>query len=871
MNSSVISDEDRTIIYGDPGEAKLSPDELRALLELPQGDDIKDYSGLSAIGMGGLGAVFSAQEPGLNREVALKVLRPEFRNQLRHIESFIREARTTAQIDHPNIVPVHRIGIFRDVGVYFTMRRIEGETLRSVIRKLAENQADYQRRYSLQRRMEIFISICQGVAFAHRRGIIHRDLKPGNIMLGDYGEVLILDWGLATYRREKDQSVNGRKMALELDGALTSETPPAEPRGPLISGTPAYMAPEQAAARNDEIDERTDVYCLGAILYSMLTLEPAPYDSSKPTESLLRDVVSGRLVRPRRRAPLLGIPRELEAVTLKAMARRRDDRYPDVQSLIREVRNYLDKYPVEAYSPSWVYRLLKLCVRRPLVPVTLLAALLSVGGVYLVNRISEHIQTSSLIQVARYNVSQADAYYNLALRTSRQLQHDTGLGSPAAGKRRMELDNEFSRQTTEFFSYCSAVMESLSAIEYRGAGSDVVRHEMVGMLSDIMLRQIKFCIATENDRMLRSLLRQLNSRWKGILPELFRQNGELAELVRRVEADESILRLNLPDNVRAYLRRDVATSPAGEVEKWEPVAPDALLDHLPSGSYLVRIEAPERPPVYFPVILTPAGETSVEVSTIPEIPDGMVLVPGGEFHNNAAGGAGLARKMTLPAFLIDRNEVTFGQYLEFWKQLRSPEEKAACMGRFTDSERKSYDLWDADGRLLPPFREDLPVVGITGAAAEAYCRYLSRKTGRTYRLPTILEWEKAGRGADARSYVWGDEFRKDAALLCEHPQRAAYPVGAPPGTFPLDRSGYGVEDLAGNVREFVRNPDTEGRIYSVMGGSYLTGATQARCWSIGSSGDSENDIGFRCVAELPKNAQPVERSELETLLEDEED
>ena len=121
MNSREISDEDRTIIYGSPGEAKLSPEELRALLELPQGDDIKDYSGLSAIGMGGLGAVFSAQEPGLNREVALKVLRPEFRNQMRHIESFIREARTTAQIDHPNIVPVHRIGIFREVGVYFTM------------------------------------------------------------------------------------------------------------------------------------------------------------------------------------------------------------------------------------------------------------------------------------------------------------------------------------------------------------------------------------------------------------------------------------------------------------------------------------------------------------------------------------------------------------------------------------------------------------------------------------------------------------------------------------------------------------------------------------------------------------------------------
>ncbi len=867
MNSREISDEDRTIIYGSPGEAKLSPEELRALLELPQGDDIKDYSGLSAIGMGGLGAVFSAQEPGLNREVALKVLRPEFRNQMRHIESFIREARTTAQIDHPNIVPVHRIGIFRDVGVYFTMRRVEGETLRSVIRKLAENQADYQRRYSLQRRMEIFISVCQGVAFAHRRGIIHRDLKPGNIMLGDYGEVLILDWGLATYRQEKDQSVNGKKMSLELDGALAPE-PPRAGQGPLISGTPAYMAPEQATGRNDEIDERTDVYCLGAILYSMLTLEPAPYDSSKPTEALLRDVVAGRLVRPRRRAPLLGIPRELEAITLKAMSRRRENRYPDVQSLIREVRNYLDKYPVEAYSPSWFYRLLKLCLRRPLVPVTLLAALLSVGGVYLVNRISEYIQTSSLMQVVRYNVSQAEAYYNLALRTSRQLQHDTGLGSPAAGKRRMDLDNELSRQTMEFFSYCSAAIESLSAIEYRGVRSESMREEMVRILADTMFRQVKFCITSGNDRMLRSLLRQLNSRWKALLPDLFRHNGELAELVRRVEEDESILQLELPENVRVYLRQDEMASP-DEREDWEEVEPNARLEHLHSGSYLIRIEAPRRPPVYFPVILAPAGEACVEITAIPEIPEGMILVPGGEFHYSDALGSSLARQVTLPAFLIDRHEVTFGQYLEFWKQLRHPEQKAAYMGRFTAPDRKAYDLWDAEGRLLPPFREDLPVVGITGKAAEAYCRYLSRKTGLTYRLPTVLEWEKAGRGADARSYVWGDDFRKDAALLSEHPKRASYPVGAPPGTFPLDRSSYGVEDLAGNVREFVRNPDMDGDIYSVMGGSYLTGAGQARCWSIGSSGDSENDIGFRCVAELPQSAQPEARSELETMLTEE--
>ena len=175
-------DNEQTLIYGTGDDAnRISPEELRKLLDIPQGDCIQDYDDLSTIGIGGIGAVFSALEPGLNREVALKILRPQYRDQSERIESFIREARATAQIDHPNIVPVHRLGVFDDVGVYFSMKRVEGETLRAILRKLEENRAGYRRKYNLRRLIEIFMGACNGVAFAHRHGILHCDLKPGTI------------------------------------------------------------------------------------------------------------------------------------------------------------------------------------------------------------------------------------------------------------------------------------------------------------------------------------------------------------------------------------------------------------------------------------------------------------------------------------------------------------------------------------------------------------------------------------------------------------------------------------------------------------------------------------------------------------------
>ena len=227
--------DDPTLVV-DPSAAgpELSAEELRRRLGLPEGDRIGDYGELRTIGVGGMGAVFAGREPGLKCPVALKLLRPAYRLVPERISAFIREARVTAQIGHPNIVPVHRIGVFDGAGVYYSMKQVQGRTLRSILASLAEGDAETRRRFTLRRLLEIFVSACNGVSFAHHRGVLHCDLKPANLMVGDYGEVLVMDWGMAQCRDLP--SANGRKVDL---GGESASDPPEK-----LGGTPAFMAPE---------------------------------------------------------------------------------------------------------------------------------------------------------------------------------------------------------------------------------------------------------------------------------------------------------------------------------------------------------------------------------------------------------------------------------------------------------------------------------------------------------------------------------------------------------------------------------------------------------------------------------------------------
>ena len=295
----------------------------RSLEDVATGDR---YRAERLLGKGGMGQVRLCRDERIGRHVAQKVI---IRSGAAHPEMrarFLREARVQGQLEHPNIVPVYDLGIDPDGQLYFVMKRVRGRTFEQVLHGLAEGDAEMVRQFSRRKLLSTFVSVCLAVDFAHRRGVIHRDLKPANIMLGDFGEVYVLDWGLAKLV-EVDDELQERPSLLPAPDALSTQVG-------RIYGTPGYMAPEQVAG--GEIDVRADVYALGTILFEILTLEPWVVDPSSQLDGDLPEASASR------RAPDRDIPPELDAICARAPAPSRDDRFASARALAETIDAYLD-------------------------------------------------------------------------------------------------------------------------------------------------------------------------------------------------------------------------------------------------------------------------------------------------------------------------------------------------------------------------------------------------------------------------------------------------------------------------------------------------------------------------------------------------
>jgi serine/threonine protein kinase len=295
------------------------------------------YPVQEALGQGGMGTVHRAYDQVLNRTVALKRIRLE----AQHPDTtarFLREAHITARLQHPGVVAVHELGHMPDGTPYFTMNEVRGRTLGEVLR-LPPDQ-----RWEPRRLISVFLHACQTMGYAHEQGVVHRDLKPNNIMLGPHGEVLVVDWGLAK-RLGSDDPPN------EAD---SDHTPDAfATRMGSLSGTPAYMAPEQARRQIDQIGPHTDVYSLGATLWQILAGRP-PHTG--PVKKVLMEVASGHI------APLQkSVDEDLAQICTRAMALDPVDRYPNGYALATAVQAWLDgvlqrkrKVALAASATEWL-------------------------------------------------------------------------------------------------------------------------------------------------------------------------------------------------------------------------------------------------------------------------------------------------------------------------------------------------------------------------------------------------------------------------------------------------------------------------------------------------------------------------------------
>jgi serine/threonine protein kinase len=314
----------------------VTVEQLREVAECPDLAATK-YELLGRIGRGGMATVYLARDRELGREVAVKVPHgadPAPAESAR----LLQEARILARLEHPGIVPVHDVGTLPDGRLFYVMKRVNGTRLDEHARATP----------SLAERLRLFQRIGEAVGFAHAHGVIHRDLKPDNIMVGSFGEVLVMDWGIA---RIRGTPLIPASVSATLPAATTDTAPGT------VLGTPGYMAPEQAVGDPDLIDARTDIYALGGILYFLLTDRP-------PLRASGRDASIGaslRWQRPRHWAP--SISRPLEAICLKALADAPGERYPTVERLSTDIARFLERRPVDAYPEGMVERALRLAAK----------------------------------------------------------------------------------------------------------------------------------------------------------------------------------------------------------------------------------------------------------------------------------------------------------------------------------------------------------------------------------------------------------------------------------------------------------------------------------------------------------------------------
>jgi serine/threonine protein kinase len=352
-----------------------------AMLQLPKGIHKTEtvaaaageerYSRGPELGRGGLGRVIAGEDSVLKRSVAIKEMLAGT-DDPSLIRRFMREGEIAGRLTHPNVVPVYDIGVREESGSknpYFVMTRIVGHDLRKIIQAVEMDENDSRHKFSRPRLLKVFQDVCLAMAYAHDHGIIHRDLKPSNIMVGKYGEVYVVDWGLAKVLAEKEdvairslEEMRNEELGIYperahrnegLSGIIPHSEMPALTMEGEVLGTPAYMPPEQADGKISELDERSDIYSLGAILYEILTFRP-PF-GGKTAQEVLEKVISTHLTHPAVRASEVrrkikdeetvfpeSVPKALEEIVLKAMSKKKDARYQNVMEIHEEVQSFIE-------------------------------------------------------------------------------------------------------------------------------------------------------------------------------------------------------------------------------------------------------------------------------------------------------------------------------------------------------------------------------------------------------------------------------------------------------------------------------------------------------------------------------------------------
>lgn len=746
------------------------------------------------LGAGGMGEVYRVRDHSLHRVLAMKVLLPELSTQEPLRDRFLEEAQVTAQLTHPGVPAVHEVGSLDDGRPYFTMKEVHGITLAQVIED-AHRDPLGAAKWNEQRRLEIFHKVCETVAYAHARGVAHCDLKPLNVMVGAFGEVLVMDWGVARLVAPSGDT-STKEPPVMIGGISPIET--------IVAGTPAYMAPEQASGRADLLGAQADVYALGVMLFELLAGE-RPYRGT-PREVIDRAKLGN--VPPLPKRPGSVADDALYSIITKAMTPDPARRYRDAKAMADDLARWREGAMRREKALAIVQK------ARAMLP--------EIQPIFARSSELRDRATHALAHLAPdAPVEAKEALW--------QLEDEAASLARDALLRSVEAEQLLFNALAHAPDYEEA--KSLIAelrfhrhrdAERRRAWDEAARHEVVlrkhdtGAYRDYLAGTA--CLAVDTDVRCRVRLHRLARRGRRLTPEFDRELGE---------------------------------TPLRDVE-------------LPIGSYLLEFVAPERPAVWYPIVLrrrggwkgTRPGDTAPYRVRLPKegvVRSGEILVADGCCEiggDERAIGGHHEERSWVAAFIVREHPVTFAEFAEF---LAQPEGEPFRRTMLRDG--------------LAVWRHDWPAVGMSWDAARAYAAWLAKRTGLPWRLPSEIEWEKAARGVDGRFFPWGD-FTDPAfchSRTIEHTPRSPVSIHA----FPLDRSPYGVRGLGGNVRDwcldaagspvasidgraFVPSPAEDATEHVVRGGSWRlppeAARVAARTALVGARGYP--DVGFRLVRSL---------------------
>ena len=792
---------------------------------LPTDDPVTTrYEDRGPIGRGGMGEVRRVFDRHLDRVLAMKVLSEDLVSDDACRSRFLAEARLTAQLQHPAIVAVHDRGAFADGRLWFTMREVRGRTLGDVIEELhfraREGAWPTEGEVTLHRVVDSFRRLCDGVAYAHSRGVVHRDLKPSNLMVGEFGEVQVMDWGLAKHAGEAEtarESVNPEDSGVTQDGDIV--------------GTPSYMSPEQARAENATIDARSDVWALGACLRTILTNRP-PVEG--PSAKVLTAILLGNIRRVEDvvedgHPPL---PRDLLAICAKAMRIDPLERHRDAGAFAADLGAWLEGVRRRERALAIVDEAEKL---EP--------------------------EIRELRDDAARLREEAEATLRALPYTARAEEKH---GAWELEDRAKSLERDASLREVEWLQRLRSALEVVP--DFDEAHLRLAEHYRARLLEADARRDANEAARCE------ALLRAHD---RGVYARFLRGEGRVTVITDPPGARVTAYRY-VEERRRLVPGEPLdlgATPVRGAALAHGSYLIELGLEGRPVVRYPVLVERGQHWDG------APPGETEplpIPIPTAEEIGAGRVYVPAGWFWSGGDPQAGESlkrRRVWVDAMMVARDPVTNAELLEYVNRLVAEgraEEAASCVPQSPTGDEVFFVGPDAEGRYRLPDTDDPQWHPRSPASYVSWYTAVRFAEASGGRLPDELEWEKCARGVDGRPYACGDHVEPSWVTIAGSTTDV---LGLRPvDSTPVDESPYGVRGTIGNVREWCANawrlegPTIEGERLrpgapeepsafgmAARGGSFhsTTEVARAACRFAGDPERRHAHVGFRVVRSYP--------------------